>query len=221
MAPMSGLICLQGGHEFTADCRQMDTDVLALVGAGRVAILAGAARPGSDFAGASNRATRHYTGLGASVLTIPDPRDDAAEALAGLTDDISLLVLPGGSPASLRAVLSGAVEDRVIELHTAGMAISGASAGAMVLCERMVRPGDRSTSADIVDGLGLVDGLALPHWSPGSDRGWPVPDDLDLWGLPECGGVIVDGGNTSAVGRGEPARRRNGQWQLIERARRG
>ena len=84
----------------------------------------------------------------------------------------------------------------------------------MVLCARMVLPGRR---VQLVDGLGLVSGLALPHWSLGSDRGWPVPEDLDLWGLPECGGVVLTGGIARAVGRGEPAYRRAGRWQLIPR----
>ncbi len=212
---MSGLICLQGGHEFTDGCRTMDAEVLALAATGAVAVLAGAARPGSDYAGASARATRHYAALGADVVTVPDPRADMTAALDALDDSIALLILPGGSPASLRDVLNGAVEERVLALHAAGMAISGASAGAMVLCTRMVRPGG---GADVVDGLGLVDGLALPHWSPGGDRGWPVPDDLDLWGLPECGGAIIESsGTVRAVGQGEPAVRRDGAWHPIDR----
>ena len=222
---MSGLICLQGGHEFTAGCRKMDTEVLAVAGAGTVAVLAGAARPGSDYAGASSRATRHYATLGAAVVTISDPHDDPEAALGALTDEVSLLILPGGSPTSLRNVLSGAVERRIVELHAAGMAISGASAGAMVLCSRMVRPGGSDETTDVVDGLGLVEGLALPHWSPGSDRGWPVPDEVTLWGLPECGGVIIerDGADwsASAVGQGEPAVRRDGTWQPVRRDRLG
>ena len=107
---MSGVICLQGGHEFTAGCREMDTAVLVLAGPGMVAVLAGAARPGSDYAGASSRATRHYAALGADVITVPDPREGAGAALDVLTDEVALLILPGGSPASLRDVLSGEVE---------------------------------------------------------------------------------------------------------------
>lgn len=226
---MSGAICLQGGREFTDQCREMDADVLTVAGAagvartgdtrrGSVAVLAGAARRGTDYAGASKRARRHYEALGASVVVVPDPRDGLEASLRSLTDDIALLVLPGGSPASLREVLSGVILQRVVELHDAGMSISGASAGAMVLCTRMVRPNGR---AEVVDGIGLVDGLALPHWTPGSDRGWPVPADLDLWGLPECGGVIVEGNSGSlsvrAVGKNDPAVRRNGSWQPVER----
>ncbi len=241
---MPGMICLQGGREFTDQCREMDADVLTVAGGagfagtgavgtgaarpgaarpgadgrGSVAVLAGAARRGTDYAGASKRARRHYESLGASVVVVPDPRDGIEAALESLTDDIALLVLPGGSPASLSEVLSGAVRLRVVELHDSGMSISGASAGAMVLCSRMVRPNGR---AEVIDGLGFVDGLALPHWTPGSDRGWPVPDDLDLWGLPECGGVIVEGDPGSrrarAVGKNEPAVRRNGSWRPVPR----
>ncbi|MEP1124082.1 MAG: Type 1 glutamine amidotransferase-like domain-containing protein [Ilumatobacter sp.] len=226
---MPGVICLQGGREFTDQCREMDAEVLSVAGVaaraesgradrGSVAVLAGAARRGTDYAGASKRARRHYEALGASVVVVPDPRDGIEAAVESLTDDIALLVLPGGSPASLREVLSGRVRQRVVDLHDAGMSISGASAGAMVLCSRMVRP---NGGAEVVDGLGLVDGLALPHWTPGSDRGWPVPDDLDLWGLPECGGVIVEGRPGSltvrAVGKNEPAVRRNGSWRPVPR----
>jgi hypothetical protein len=218
---MSGAICLQGGHEFTAGCRKMDTEVLALAGPGPVAGLAGAARPGSDYAGASSRATRHYAVLGADVVTVSDPREGVGAALDVLTDEVALLILPGGSPASLRDVLSGEVEERVREMHAHGLTISGASAGAMVLCSRMVRPGGSADATEVVNGLGLVEGLALPHWSPGSDRGWPVPDDLELWGLPECGGILIDGDGAGrtvrAVGQGEPAVRRDGAWQPVDR----
>ncbi len=216
---MNGLICLQGGREFTDDCRAMDADVLAVSGPGPIAVLAGAARPGTDYAGASGRARRHYEQLGAAVVTVPDPRDDVAAAIDALADDLALLILPGGSPPSLREVLSGPVAARVVALHRSGMSISGASAGAMVLCARMVLPGG---GAAVVDGLGLVDGLALPHWTPDSDRGWPVPDDVDLWGLPECGGVIIDRDRSEhavrAVGQGEPSRRHGGTWEPVPRS---
>jgi hypothetical protein len=187
----------------------MDAEVLRLAGLGGVAVLAGAARPGSDYAGASGRASRHYEALGADVVVVPDPRSGITASLDALTDDVALIVLPGGSPASLRDVLSGSIEQRIVEMHVSGVAISGASAGAMVLCARMVQPG---APAEVVDGLGLLSGLALPHWSAGSDRGWPVREDLDLWGLPECGGVVVVDGEAWAIGQGEPARRRDGEW---------
>ena len=182
---------------------------------GPVAVLAGAARVGSDYDGASDRARRHYEGLGADVIVVPDPRGDVAAGLAELSDDVALVVLPGGSPRSLRDVLTGAIERRLLEMFALGTAISGASAGAMVSCEQMVDPSE----GRLVDGLALVPGLALPHWSPGTDRGWRVPDDLDLWGLPECGGVLVEPGvEPLAVGQGTPAHRVDGAWRSLPRS---
>lgn len=83
-----------------------------------------------------------------------------------MADDVSLVVLPGGSPASLRTVLSGRVQAGLLEMRAAGAGISGASAGAMVLCSRMVRLG---RAAGIVDGLGLVN-MSSKHLSSWSTK---------------------------------------------------
>lgn len=199
----------------------MDEAVLALSPPGQVAVLAGAARVGTDYDGASARARGHYTALGAGVATVPDPRTDPDGALRALDGDIGVVVLPGGSPASLLAVLVGAtttpVGQRIVELHRAGVTLSGASAGAMVLCTRTFVPDGGDRGPTIAEGLGLVDGLALPHWSPGGRR-WPVPDDVDLWGLPECGGVIVAPDGVRAIGHGEPSHGRvGGDWVALPR----
>lgn len=213
MIPMSGILCLQGGREFTPECREMDADVISSAGVRSAAVLAGAARVGSDYAGASMRASRHYAGLGLELAVIPDPRVDATGTLAAMDHQLDLLVLPGGSPSSLLEVLSGDVGERLLALHAGGTAISGASAGAMVLCTSMVRP-DRG--GDVVAGLGLVDGLALPHWKPGRHPGWTVPDGT-VWGLPECGGVVSDGDDWRSVGAGTPSVRLDGEWRPVAR----
>ena len=209
---MPGLLCLQGGREFTDGCRAMDAEVLAAAQAVRVAVLAGAARVGSDYEGASARARRYYASLGVDVQTIPDPRSDPGASAAALGDDIDLVVLPGGSPTLLLDVLTGEVRARLVDLYVSGTAISGASAGAMVMCSHVVRP-DRG---DVVDGLGLVDGLALPHWRDGADPRWSVPD-VSLWGLPECGGVIVDNDAVRGVGAGVASLHHGDGWQPIPR----
>ena len=212
---VSGLLCLQGGRELTPPCAEMDAAVLRRARVRRVAVLAGAARVGDDYDGASQRARRHYEELGATVAVVPDPRVDRDAALDALDDDVQLLVLPGGSPSSLLDVVAGDVGRRVRHLQHEGTAISGASAGAMVLCQRVVRP-DRG---DVVDGLGLVEGLALPHWEPGSADRWDVPAGI-TWGLPECGGVLIDGTSCEAIGRGSPSVRAGGDWQPLERSSR-
>lgn len=221
MSEMSGVLCLQGGREFTSDCDDMDQTVATTSGASKIAVLAGAARTGGDHDGAVQRAVHHYERLGLAGFGVPDPRIDresAIDVLAQLDPATDLIVLPGGSPSSLLDVLfsgDGRVAALVVDHHRAGGAISGASAGAMVLCESMIRP-DRG--GDIVDGLGLVTGLALPHWTPNSDRDWDV-GDLPLWGLPECGGVLIVGHDEPVgVGRGTAARRLDGTWTSLRRA---
>lgn len=215
---MSGVICLQGGHEFEPDCVDIDTDVLGRVDDGPVAVLAGAARIGDDYAKASQRATRYYEGLGRDVITITDPRVDRRAALEQLDGDIALVVLPGGSPTNLLEALDGEVGELIIGLVEQGTGISGASAGAMVLCETVVRPA-ASGGPDVVEGLGLVEGLALPHWTRRETRNWPVPDGVVRWGLPECGGVIFPerGADPIASGFGEPSRHADGEWTAISR----
>lgn len=223
----TGLICLQGGREFTPDCSEMDAEVLSRSGAGGanrpVVVLAGAARVGSDYDGAVARATAHYRRLGATVVGVPDPRADLAGALGALHAEVGLVVLPGGSPTALIDVLLGStpeIGERLIELAENGTAISGASAGAMALCEYCVLPErQKRRQLAVTYGLALAEGVALPHWTLGDDR-WPLPDDVHLWGLPECGGVLIDGHALEGVGAGEAAFRHAGtDWRSVIRAR--
>ncbi|MFP5307981.1 MAG: hypothetical protein ACLGIR_00190 [Actinomycetes bacterium] len=196
-----GLVCLQGGAEFGAACRDMDRAVLAAAPPGPVVVLAGAASPGRDHATASRNAARYHAGLGADDVRIaPHPLEDPDGATAVLAD-AALVVLPGGSPARLHAGLAGGVGAALRARHAAGAAVSGASAGAMVLCEHTWLP-DRGGA--VVAGLGLAPGVALVHHR-GEDRRVPaVPDDAPRWGLPECGGVLLHAGTVTAAGAGEP-----------------
>ncbi len=216
-----GALCLQGGRELTAPCDEMDRAVLDRC-SGTVVVLAGAARPGSDYAGASARTVAHYRRLGADVEVVPDPRDGHAAALAALHDEVGLVVLPGGSPGGLLDVLTvrpssaaSTVAERLVAMWEAGTVISGASAGAMVLCSRTATP-DRS--GGLAAGLDLVSGVAIPHWSPGSERRWSLPDSL-LWGLPECGGVLIENESMIGVGQGTASVRVDGTWRAIDRRR--
>ncbi len=212
-----GLLCLQGGRELTPPCEAMDRAVLER-SSGTAVVLAGAARPGSDYAGASSRTIAHYRTLGATITVVPDPRTDTSQALDALSDEVGLIVMPGGSPGGLLDVLTvvagGSIGRRLVELWRSGTAISGASAGAMVMCERTATPDQTSAEAD---GLGLVAGMAIPHWSPGSQRRWGL-DASPLWGLPECGGIIVVGDRIAAVGQGDPSMRIDGIWHPVTRS---
>lgn len=191
-----GAVCLQGGREFGDDCLPMDATVLARAGDGPVVVLAGAARPGRDYATASANAVRHYRAAGASeVLVAPDPRDDepgCVQALAGAR----LVVLPGGSPASLhRSCVGTPVGHALAQVLGRGGALMGASAGAMVLTGTTVLPQRRPATA--VAGLGLVPAtLVVAHYDGPDDprtAAWAglAPAGTQVLGLPEASGVLV------------------------------
>lgn len=198
---MSGTICLQGGAEFGRSCRDMDREVVTSAPVGPLVVLAGAAAPGRDHDTAGRNAVRYYAQwVGDEVVAAPDPRVDLDACLEAL-HTAAMIVLPGGSPRRLLEVLDGPVGEAVRERYAAGATLSGASAGAMVLCEHTVVP---DGGGAVVEGMGLAPGLALPHFT-GEDR-WSerLPDDLLRWGLPECGGVLLREGEVRAVGAGDP-----------------
>lgn len=193
-------MCLQGGAEFGRTCQGMDQEVVRAAPPGPLVVLAGAAAPGADHDRAAANAVRYYARwVGPDAVAAPDPRDDPDGAVEAITA-AAMIVLPGGSPARLLDVLAGPAGAALRRRWEDGAVVSGASAGAMVLCARAVVP-DRG---EVVDGLGLVPGLALPHFR-GEDRwGDRLPPDLPRWGLPECGGVVIADGRVRAVGAGEP-----------------
>ncbi len=196
-----GLLLLQGGAEFGPGCREMDAAVLSLAPPGPVVVVLGAAAPGRDHAAAAGRAETYYRHWQRPVRVTPHPQVDphaAADAVA----EAAVIVLPGGSPARLLGSLLGAdglLADAVGDRLAAGAAISGASAGAMVLCERVVLP-DRG--GEVTDGLGLLPGLVQPHF--GGQFSWldPRSPEGPRWGLPECGGVLLDASGARAAGQG-------------------
>lgn len=201
---MRGIVCLQGGGEFSATCRGMDADLVACAD-GPVVVSALAGSPGVDYRTATANGVRHFQEVGAAdVLGAPDAREDPSGAL-GVLRSARLLVLPGGSPARLLAALqSTPVGQAVADLLDSGGVVMGASAGAMVLCDWTVLP-DRGMQ--VVPGLGLVpQTVVLPHWS-GSRDDWlraiddAVPSDVTVLGLPEESGVMVRDGTFTAVGR--------------------
>lgn len=205
---MSGLVCLQGGGEFSTGCRPMDLEVLHRARARRVVVVALAAAPGHEHRTAAANGVAHYRGLGADAVAAPDARDDA-DATQKVLSSADLVVLPGGSPSRLLTALRETpVGALLADLVDSGVAVSGASAGAMVLCGWTVLP-DRAgpTRPSVAPGLGLVDGaVVVPHWSGG--RGdWldaiaaAVPAGTAVLGLPEESGVLVHDGVLTAVGR--------------------
>lgn len=211
---MTGLVCLQGGGEFRPGCRKMDARVVRRVGEQerppRVVVTALAGAPGREAQTAGRNGVDHYRSLGADAVAAPDARHDPGGALEVLAT-ADLVVLPGGSPARLlEALQTTPVGAWLTEAVGAGTAVSGASAGAMVLCSWTVlpdRPGPQGFA--VVPGLGVVDGVVVvPHWSGGGSRGgWlraiaaTVPEGTEVLGLPEESGVLVRDDALTALGQ--------------------
>ncbi len=201
-------VCLQGGGEFSAGCRGMDRAVLALVD-GPVVVTALAGAPGREYRTANSNGVLHYRALGADVVAAPDVREQPVEALEVLRT-ARLLVLPGGSPARLLTALrTSPVGALVRDLLASGGVVSGASAGAMVLCDWTVLPERRGPDGpEVARGLGVAkDLLVVPHWSGGSSRAeWlravrAQDEKVQVIGLPEEAGVLVSqDGVLTAVG---------------------
>jgi len=202
---MSGPVLLQGGGEFSPACLPMDAAFVREVG-GPVVVTALAGAVGREYETATRNGVRHYAAAaaGVEVLAAPDIREDPAAAVAVLRR-ARMIVLPGGSPSRLLDALTAtAAGDVVLTLLAAGGALSGSSAGAMVLGAWTVLP--ERPGPEVRPGLGVVPGvLVLPHWSGGRpdwlaaiERG--APDDTLLLGLPEESGVVVRAGVLAAVG---------------------
>jgi hypothetical protein len=209
-----GLVCLQGGAEFGSACRDLDEAVLRRTPPGPVVVLTAAAEGPRAQAQVGRNAARWFGRLGADrVLVSPDPLEDPDGAVETIAE-AALVALPGGSPARLLDAVRGPVGEALAACHAAGVTLWGASAGAMVLCDLTVVP-DRGRAAEA--GLGIVPGLALPHWS-GSDRfGLVLPPQTPRWGLPECGGVLVHDGTAMAAGAGEPVVLVDGTTTILPR----
>ncbi len=204
-------VWLQGGGEFSAGCRAMDKALLERAD-GPVVVTALAAEVGHDYRTASDNGVSHFRALGASeVVAAPDVREERVDALAVLRT-ARVLVLPGGSPTRLLTALTSSPVGRLIEeLLDNGGTVMGASAGAMVLCPWVVLPDRRGPAGlGIARGLGVgvvADLLVIPHWSGGSSRAdWlraikeGVPDEVQVVGIPEESGLLVEGGQLTAVG---------------------
>lgn len=206
-----GPLLLQGGAEMQPGCRDMDLAFLELAPPGELVVVLGAASPGADHDRSSARALRYHEALGTGrVVTVaPHPEDN----VAGCEEAVrraAVVVLPGGSPSRLRRGMSldgGRLGRALVERHRTGTAVSGSSAGAMVLCARTALPdagGGPGGGLAVQDGLGLVPGLALVHDSGRGTGGWrdPVDPDGPRWALPEQTGVLLHEGGVRTVGAG-------------------
>lgn len=203
---MTGAICLQGGNEFTDDCREMDEVWLARVPGGVVAIAPLACAPGAEYRTAAHNGAGYLRTLGvADIVVAPEPSLSLDTAVRTILD-AAIVVIPGGSPARIRARVVGTAIGGALRAHlSGGGTVVGASAGAMVLGAMMLVPGG---DMQVHPGLGAVpDVLVLPHY--GEPRSSVVEqvatqlsDTATILGIPACSGVLYSGdGGPLALGR--------------------
>jgi cyanophycinase len=196
-------VCLQGGNELMPASREMDLALLAMASPGPVVVVPLASKPGADYTRTGAHAVEYFSELGAEVVVAADARKDPAAAADAL-DSAGYVVLTGGSPRTLRdALVQSGLGEHVRAAADRGVLVMGSSAGAMVACATTLLPQWRG-NPDTGPGLGLVDGyVVVPHFD-GQRTAW-VRAGLAVapavLGIPENSGVIVDGGELTALGQ--------------------
>jgi cyanophycinase-like exopeptidase len=201
---MTGAICLQGGNEFTDDCREMDERWLARVPGGVVAIAPLACAVGVEYRTAAHNGAEYLRDLGVTdIVVAPEPSPSLDGAVRTILD-AAIVVIPGGSPTRIRTRVVGTAIGGALRAHlSGGGTVVGASAGAMVLAATMLVPG---SDMQVHPGLGAVpDVLVLPHYGePRSavvDRVLAKVDEaMTVLGIPACSGVLYDDGEPLTLG---------------------
>jgi cyanophycinase len=208
-------IALVGGNEFRRECDPMDRALIERLGgpAARIAILPTAATNENPYV-AGESGVRHFRRLGARAdkLMIVDQAGANDAELVGLLEDFACLYFTSGDPIYLRDTLNGSRTWQAVQaVERRGGLIAGASAGAMVLGQRLWR------FDGWIDGLGLVPGIAvLPHHATLAAR-WNAPamaaalpagvtlvgiDEATALLLPEA--LVLGVGQVTLYGAGEP-----------------
>ena len=200
---MTGLICMQGGSEFTPACRPMDEAWLARVERRAICIAPLACAAGAEYRTAADNGARYLHDLGVDDVSMAPEPDVSLDGAVRAIVDAQVVFIPGGSPTRARQRIVGTAIAGALRAHiAAGGTVIGASAGAMVLADHMVLPG---RTMQVRSGLGLVpDVLVLPHY--GESRGLVLDEVIaqvsgiaTILGLPSCGGVLYETGDEGAA----------------------
>lgn len=201
---MAGVICLQGGNEFTPDCHATDRAWLDRVAPGPTSVVPLACAAGVEYRTAGHNGCEYLRGLGLDRVSVAPEPDLSLDTTVREIVDAAIVVIPGGSPARIRRRVMGTAIGGALRAHlNAGGTLVGASAGAMVLASVMMLPG---THLQVQSGLGMVrNALVLPHYVDGRrdmvDRLHALAGrDVTILALPVCSGIIIDDEGMRAAG---------------------
>lgn len=191
-----GPIALVGGNEFLPPARELDEFLLKLAGVKEVAVVPTAAalmNPEKSIA----TARRHFKHLGAKVtqVMVLNQKDSQNPRYAEQVRESAFIYISGGNPRRTAKIFRGSpFWDAVLDANSDGAVLGGSSAGAMILCKRMLVPKWKKAE----EGLGLLTGvLVLPHHDAWIRRAHKVTRsesvmNLDVIGIDECTGLVIE-----------------------------
>jgi cyanophycinase len=203
-----GWIALHGGGEFLRGSEIGDRRLIVAAGGADARVIVVPTAAGIDYPEAAARnGITWFKKLGAlaDVALAIDAKSANDPAVVARIDTATMIYLPGGDPVFLVNALRGSKTWEAIVRATAnGVVLGGASAGAMALGPKMWSP----RGGRLVDGLGLVSIVTLPHFkSASNDRAKALRQQIDpsirLFGIAEHTSAIFNGSNWAAWGPGE------------------
>ena len=205
---MAGWIALHGGGEFQLGSEIGDRRLVVAAGGADARVIVVPTAAAHEY---PEMAARHgirwfqQIGAQAAAAMVVDERSANDSAIVATIESATLIYLPGGDPVLVVKTLRGSQAWHAIETtHERGVAIGGASAGAMALGTWMWNP---HTGA-LIDGLGLIPIVTLPHFGAERiDRAQALRQQLDratrLFGIAERTSAIWDGSQWHVWGPGE------------------
>ena len=201
-----GPIALVGGNEFNPPALDLDAWLLERASTKEVHVVPTAAAL-QDPERAIQTARRHFKKLGATVVSVMVmKRQDAEDSeIVGALDQAQLIYFTGGNPRRTVKVLGESLAwEKTIDAWSRGAVLAGSSAGAMIMCEKMLVPRWKVP----VDGLNLLPGtMVVPHHDAWIKRIHRVTKSdvargLNLYGVDECTGLIIDKDRAHVLGPG-------------------
>ena len=204
---MAGWLALHGGGEFQRGSEIGDRRLIVAAGGADARVMIVPTAAGVDYPEmAARNGIAWFKQLGArpdAAMAIDVQSANDPQVVAKL-ETATLIYLPGGDPLFLVETLRGSkVLEALVKAYQRGVAIGGASAGAMALGTRMWNP----RTGDLIDGLGLIPIVTLPHFGAERiDRARTLRQQLDhatrLYGIGERTSAIWDGSQWTAWGPG-------------------
>ena len=205
---MTGWIALHGGGEFQRGSEIGDRRLIVATGGADARVIIVPTAAGVDYPEmAARNGINWFKQLGArpdTAFAIDVQSANAAQVVAKI-EIATLIYVPGGDPLFLVNTLRGSkVWTAIVAAYERGVAIGGASAGAMAFGTKMWNP----RTGNLIDGLDLIPIVTLPHFQASAiDRAQTLRRQLDratrLFGIAERTSAIWDGSHWTAWGPGE------------------